>query len=308
MKNLLSTLIISASMIVTCEAQTRPGRPGPAGQHPTRPVNNQRTAPGVRQSGDNIPKGNRQPELNSNSKQTQDINNNNKFDNNGGRNPVNNQNNYRPTNNNRQVGNNINSGNRGDVNININNSHNTYVRANSRPYSRPPHVYGGYHYSCYHPYVYHPYRPYYWGPVYHPWGFFITTLAVTAVVVEINNQKYHYDQGVFYAPSNGGYTVIQAPTGATVTTIPSNSQTIVINETTNNYYYGGTYYEKSNTGYTVVPPVAGTIVENLPESTEEVKMGDVTYMKAGDNYYQPTQQNGKDMYEVVMVQPTEEQK
>lgn len=204
-----------------------------------------------------------------------------------------------------------NSNNRGDVNIgsgntnvniNVDNSRNTTVRRNTNVhYNRPPYRYGGHSYYCYHPYHYHPYTPYYWGPVWHPWGFFVATMAVTAVAISVNNATYHYDNGVYYAPSNGGYTVVAAPVGATVQTIPSNSQTVVVNETTNNYYYGGTYYEKSDKGYTVVPPTAGCVVESLPEGGEEVKIGDVTYVKVGETYYQPIEKNGKDLYEVVDV-------
>jgi hypothetical protein len=94
---------------------------------------------------------------------------------------------------------------------------------------------------------------------------------------------------------------VAAPVGATVQTIPTNSQTVVVNETTNNYYYGGTYYEKDEKGYTVVAPTAGCVVESLPEGGEEVKIGDVTYVKVGETYYQPIEKNGKDMYEVVDV-------
>lgn len=75
-----------------------------------------------------------------------------------------------------------------------------------------------------------------------------------------------------------------------------------MNETTNNYYYGGTYYEKSSGGYTVVAPTAGTVVTDLPEGGEEVKIGDVTYVKVGETYYQPTQKDGKDVYEVVQIE------
>ena len=96
--------------------------------------------------------------------------------------------------------------------------------------------------------------------------------------------------------------MVSAPVGATVVTLPPQSQTVVVNVTTNNYYYGGTYYEKSDNGYTVVAPTAGTIVENLPDGGEEVKMGDVTYVKIGETYYQPFQQDGKDVYEVVDVE------
>ena len=205
------------------------------------------------------------------------------------------------------VGNKVNIDNsKKNVNINVDNSthinRNTSVRRNSRPYARPPYRYGGRSFYCYHPYYYHPFRPFVWGPMWHPWGFFITTLAATAIIVSIENQQYHYDQGVFYVSGNGGYTSVTAPVGATVTTIPQGAQTVVVNETTNNYYYGGTYYEKDSGGYTVVPPTSGTVVENLPEGGEEVKIDDVTYVKLGETYYQPIQQDGKNMYEVVEIE------
>jgi hypothetical protein len=94
---------------------------------------------------------------------------------------------------------------------------------------------------------------------------------------------------------------VPAPVGATITTLPPGSQTVVINETTNNYYYAGTYYEKKPDGYTVVPPTAGCVVEKLPEGGKEEKIGEVTYVKVGDVYYQPITKDGKDMYEVVDV-------
>ncbi|MEJ1238416.1 DUF6515 family protein [Chryseolinea sp. T2] len=186
--------------------------------------------------------------------------------------------------------------------INIQNNRNTVVNRNTRVYPRPPYAYGGRRYYCYHPYYYHPYRPFYWGPVWHPWGFFVATLAATAIIVTVENQQYHYDQGVYYVQSNGGYTVVQAPVGATIKVLPEGSEKVVVNETTNNYYYGGTYYEKKGDTYSVVPPTAGTVVENLPEGGEEVKIGDQTYVKFGETYYQPIQQNGKSMYEVADVQ------
>ncbi len=213
--------------------------------------------------------------------------------------------------NNNRNNSNFNSGNR---NVNIDNSRNVNVnkrnvnvRANTRPYPRPPYAYGGYRYNCYHPYHYHPYHPYSWGPVWHPWGFFITTLAVTAIIVSVNNQQYHYEQGVYYIQGDGGYTVVQAPVGATIQVLPEGYQTVTVNETTNNYYYGGTYYEKTGDDYTVVPPTAGTVVENLPEGGEQEKIGDITYVRVGDTYYQPIVQDGKNMYEVANVEPVSEQ-
>ena len=67
------------------------------------------------------------------------------------------------------------------------------------------------------------------------------------------------------------------------------------------YYYGGSYYQQAPNGYTVVAPVAGTVVEHLPEGGEEVTVGDQKFVKFGETYYQPIQQNGKNVYEVVEV-------
>lgn len=127
----------------------------------------------------------------------------------------------------------------------------------------------------------------------------------TAIIVSVNNEKYHYDQGVYYVEGDGGYTVVQAPVGATVKVIPKEAEEVQVTETTNNYYYGGAFYEKGEEGYTVVPATAGTIVPNLPEGGEEVKMGEVTYVKFGETYYQPIQVDGKDMYEIVEVEEDE---
>jgi hypothetical protein len=204
-----------------------------------------------------------------------------------------------------KTGNKVNIDNSTNVNVNVNNSthiNNGYPRNSYKPYARPPYYYGGVNYYCHFGYSYHPYKPFYWGPVWHPWGFFITAMAATAIIISVENQQYHYDQGVYYVASNGGYTVVQAPVGATITTLPPSTQTVVVNETVNNYYYGGTYYEKSDKGYTVVPPTAGTIVENLPEGAKEEKIGNQVYMKLGDVYYQPIKKDGKNMYEVVQVE------
>jgi Family of unknown function (DUF6515) len=243
--------------------------------------------------------------------------------------------------------------------IHVNNSRNTSVRHNSRAYGRPPYVYGGRRYRCYRPYYFHPYRPFIWGPRWHPWGFFIATLAATAIILSVDNNmpgdldmakgpvfdnsyysveakpfqlgpsyvsyasytenqavnndqplnaapaldgEYYYDEGVYYLKGDGGYTVVSAPLGAKIKTLPTGYETVSVDDNTKNYYYGGTFYEKTSAGYTVVAPTAGTIVLNVSDGAEEVKMGDVTYVKLGETYFQPINEGGKDMYEVADVE------
>lgn len=75
----------------------------------------------------------------------------------------------------------------------------------------------------------------------------------------------------------------------------------MVNNVTN-YYYGGAYYEKSGTTCKAAPPPADAVVENLPAGGEEVKVGNQTYVKIGETYYQPVQVDGKNKYEVVQVE------
>jgi len=168
-------------------------------------------------------------------------------------------------------------------------------------YHRPPYHYGGFFYYSFHPFYYHPYRPFIWGPVWHPWGFFAAALTATAIIVAIDNIQYHYDQGVWYEPYNNGYTAVPGPVGGQVNNIPSGAETVVINQNTYNYY-GGTYYEKEGTQYMVVAPPAGAVVQNLPEGGEEVKIGDQTYVRIGETYYLPVMVDGKEQYEIAQIE------
>jgi hypothetical protein len=184
--------------------------------------------------------------------------------------------------------------NRGrDVNVH----YNTVVRPAPRPYARAPYAYGGHRYYAHHAYAYHRYTPYRWGPAFYPFGAFVATLGATAVAVTVASQPYHYYSGVWYLPASGGYTVVTAPVGGVITTVPP--EAVAVSD--NTYYYGGAYYEKTAEGYKVVPPQAGTVVEKLPPGGEEVTVGQQKYVKFGDTYYQPIERDGKPMYEVVEV-------
>jgi hypothetical protein len=191
--------------------------------------------------------------------------------------------------------------NRGD--INVYNNRNTMVRRNNlNTYTRPPYVWNGNRFYGYRPYGFHAYRPYSWGASWHPWGYFVGgALAATAIAVAVGGNNYYADNGVWYAPTEGGYTVVQAPVGGTVQSMPSGAQPVSVNNTTN-YYYGGAYYEKSANGYTVVAPPAGAVVDNLPDGAQAVQMGSQTFYKLGETYYQPVIIDGQNKFEVVQVE------
>ncbi len=116
------------------------------------------------------------------------------------------------------------------------------------------------------------------------------------------SETFYYDTGVYYVKGDGGYTVVSGPIGAKIKTLPSGYETCSLDEGGTNYYYGGMFYDKTSSGYTVVAPTAGTTVQQVSDGAEEVKMGDITYVKPGDTYFQPSKVDGKDVDEVADVE------
>lgn len=162
--------------------------------------------------------------------------------------------------------------------------------------SRPLFMFGHTHYG----YYYHPYRPYYWGPSYHPIGFFTGALLGAAITLSWNNHPYHYYNGVYYEPYNSGYRVIAAPVGIRINTLPQGYSEIPVNGV-NFYYYGGTYYRNYGNGFEVTAAPFGAVVYNLPEGAQETTINGNRYMVYNNTYYQPFNDNGNDAYEVVDV-------
>lgn len=174
-------------------------------------------------------------------------------------------------------------------NVRVNNyHHNTY--------------YNGYRgYRPYHPC---PYRPYYYGPVWHPFGFFVATMAVTATIVAIENQRYYYDRGVYYIEVENGYEVVSAPPNVVVVEVPDDKEIVDLNEKTY-YYYAGTFYEKVSDGFKVITAPDGAIVANIPEGGEELEINNVKYVFYNNTYFQPVLVNGENKYQVVEMVPNE---
>jgi hypothetical protein len=149
-----------------------------------------------------------------------------------------------------------------------------------------------------HPYYYHPYRPYYWGPRWHPLGFVLTALAADAIYFSLNNQRYYYDAGCYYVPSNNGYSVVPAPVGAVVSSLPEGYETTMVGNDTF-YYFGGAFYIDNGQGYQVVQAPAGAVVTQLPVGAIEQQVNGETLMAYNNVYYAPISQDGQDSYEVV---------
>ena len=151
-----------------------------------------------------------------------------------------------------------------------------------------------------HPYSYHPYRPYYWGPRWHPVGYFLSALAADAFYFSLANQAYYYDDGVYYEPGNGGYTAVPPPIGAVVNALPEGYETTMVGNDTF-YYYGGAFYAYTDQGYQVIAAPAGAVITELPQGAVQQDIDGQTYMVYNNVYYAPISQDGQDAYEVVQM-------
>ncbi len=166
------------------------------------------------------------------------------------------------------------------------------------PMHHGPHVHFGFG-----PHVFmHP------GPRWHPIGFFITTIAVTAIVVSVvnkNNEKeqYKYDDGTYYKESTQdgqkGYVAVPAPIGARVPILPDDNTEINGDDGSKYYYYASTFYIQDGDEYVVVQPPVGATVPYVPDDAQKKKVNDVEYYVYNGIYYQAKSSNGDVVYEVV---------
>ena len=178
--------------------------------------------------------------------------------------------------------------------------------ATRRPYTRPPVVYKGRRYYTYHKYYPHTYTAFSYGPRWHPIGFFLSALVGTAIIIDLENRSYRYDDGVFYAPYNNGYQVVPAPPGAYVPSIPEGYQQLAVGGQTY-YYFGGAFFVLNGNQYEVVQAPAGAVVYNLPQGATTLQIDDYDYLQYNGTYYQPIQINGQDAYEVVELEDAPQQ-
>ena len=167
---------------------------------------------------------------------------------------------------------------------------------------------GGYHGGHHGHHHYHPHmhfhgfhvgfwpHPHFW----HPIGFFLTALTVTAIVVSVNDRNYHYDQGVYYVKEGDGYKAVNAPIGAKIPDLPDDTQETKVGSKTF-YYYMGTFYVEKADGYAVAEAPKGAVVSYLPDGHTTKDIDGKTYYVYGDVYYQAKMVDGGTAYAVVKV-------
>lgn len=138
------------------------------------------------------------------------------------------------------------------------------------------------------------------GLFWHPVGFLLTTLAVTAIVVNANNKRYHYDQGVYYVKVDDGYKAVTAPIGANIPELPDDTQDVTVGSATY-YYYQGTFYTQGDKGFTVVTAPPGATVSYVPEGYTTHAINGTIYYEYGGVDYQPKMVDGGTAYVVAKV-------
>ena len=119
-------------------------------------------------------------------------------------------------------------------------------------------------------------------------------------MISLSNQAYYYDDGCFYMPSNGGYSVVPPPVGAVVAYLPEGYETTMVGNDLY-YYYGGAFYVYTDQGYQVVQAPYGAVVTQIPVGAVEQNINGLDVLVYNNTYYQPISQNGQDAYEVVPV-------
>ena len=148
------------------------------------------------------------------------------------------------------------------------------------------------------PYAYHPYRPFYWGPTWHPVGFFLNALTADAFRISIANQWYYYDAGTYYIPSGSGYSVVPPPVGAIISDLPDGYESTMVGNDMY-YYYAGAFYLPVEQGYEVVNAPVGAVITQLPAGAVDEQIDGQDILVYNHVSYAPIQINGQDAYQVI---------
>ncbi|WP_367866450.1 DUF6515 family protein [Pedobacter sp. WC2423] len=167
-------------------------------------------------------------------------------------------------------------------------------------------------------YAYHSYRSFYRPYV----GFGISVLPFGYYPFFYGNSQFYYSGGLFYRQYDDTYKVVVPPVGASVPSLPSDAQQVVINGQTY-YEYKGVYYSESQdqdgkTIYIVAGkdgvlntangndttdngPQIGDVVNELPEGYKEVMVkGNKYYVSDYGVYYEQIfGEDGKVSYKVI---------
>jgi hypothetical protein len=119
-----------------------------------------------------------------------------------------------------------------------------------------------------------------------------------ARTVEVGGLTYRYDQGLFWLHQVSNYTVVTAPVGATVDTLPQ-GVTRVVSGAGSVWYFFGSFFGQKGSAYEVIKPAAGLTVFYLPDGYSQEKVKGVELYRFGDILFKPIFIQGILAYQVV---------
>jgi len=137
-----------------------------------------------------------------------------------------------------------------------------------------------------------------WGSSWHPVGYFLSGLTANAIRLSFGNGYYYYSDGCYYRPYNGGYTVVAPIMGSIVSYLPDGYETVQVGNEYY-YYYGGDFYIDNGRGYLLVQAPVGAVVSQVPSDAIEVNIYGRYLLQYNNTYFEPFNQQGQDLYEVV---------
>ena len=132
-------------------------------------------------------------------------------------------------------------------------------------------------------------------------GAFIDRVPHTASRINYGGSFYHFNDGVFYRQSRGGFVVAAPPYGLRIRMLPRGVLSFNVRGLSY-YYYCGTYYSRRGGEYEVVPAPMGAIVESIPQGYERMQIRGETYYGVDGVQYRPIMRNGAMWYEVTRNQ------
>jgi hypothetical protein len=129
---------------------------------------------------------------------------------------------------------------------------------------------------------------------------YVNTISRRSSVLNYRNNRYYYNNGLFYRPSNGRYLNCAAPVGLRVRTLAPNPYRFNYRGR-NVYYSNGTFYNPTiDNEYEVIGAPIGARIDYLPEGYEIVELDTGIYFRVDDTYYKEVvERNGGVVYEVV---------
>ena len=129
-------------------------------------------------------------------------------------------------------------------------------------------------------------------------GAFINRLPHASSRINYGGNYFHFNDGLFYRPSRGGFVVAAPPFGLRVGFLPRGFLSFTLGGLPY-YYYCGTYYIHRGSEYEVVAPPLGAVVESLPPGYDRLTIRGETFYVVDGVQYRPILRNGEIWYEVI---------